>query len=100
MDEKKLLSYVSLAAKAGRISGGEYAALNSVKDYSAKLVIIAKDTSENTAKKLKDACEYRDIPYVYAADKESLGRMTGKDIRAVLSVTDEGFAKAMLKCME
>ena len=98
--EKKAASYLGLAQKAGKLKSGEFLTEKAVKDGSAKLVIISKDASDNTGGKIEDACKYRNIPFMRLFEKEDLGHIIGKEMRVVLAVTDEGFAKAILKFFE
>ena len=47
----------------------------------------------NTHKRLfKDKCLYRSIPCVEWGTKEQIGQILGKEIRAVVCITDKGFA--------
>ena len=76
----KVLSMLSIAMKAGRVSSGETQVLNSIRSMEAFLVICACDV------------EY--------GDKASLGRTIGRDLRSVVSVNDEGIANNMIKRLE
>lgn len=89
------LSMIGLAAKANALVSGEFAVERSVKKYKAILVIIATDASDNTKKKFCDICKYRNIPTVFLSNKEELGRILGKQYRAVIAITDKNFAKAL-----
>ena len=94
--QDKVLSLLGLAAKAGRIKSGEWAAENAIKSENAFLVIIAEDASENTKKHFSDMCSFRGIPiYVYGSMDE-LGRCIGKGSRASIALTDEGFSKGLI----
>ena len=46
--QKKIYSLVEVSGKAGSLASGEFTTEKSVKEGSAKLVIIAGDASENT----------------------------------------------------
>ena len=92
---EKLLGLIGLAKRAGKVVGGEFAVSAAVKDGSAKLVIIADDASDNTKKSMKNSCKYYNVKYVEFSDIYSLGRYTGSDARALVAITDSGFAKAI-----
>lgn len=95
--EKKTLSLLGLATKAGRIASGEFQTETAVKDGTAKLVLVASDASDNTKKLFCDKCSYYGVPvYVYGT-KEALGAAIGKEYRASVAVLEEGFAKAVQK---
>lgn len=91
---------LSLAAKAGKITAGSFGVEKSVKSEKARLVILAKDASDNTKKKFSDACRFRDIPCAEYSDADSLGHQIGKEARVVLAVEDAGFAASVMKNMD
>ncbi len=99
-DNRKILSYLGLAQRAGKLKSGEFSVENSIKDGSAFIVVISNDASENTRKKFTDMCKYRNIPYYFFSDREELGHATGKAYRVTLAVIDEGLAKAISSCFE
>lgn len=72
----------------------------SVKEGSAKLVIVADDASDNTKKEFRDMCSFYKVPCYTLGSKEELGRSMGKEMRASLSITDDGFAKSIKKLLE
>lgn len=96
----KVLSYLGLAKKAGKLAAGEFLTEKSIYEKKAFLVIVATDASDNTKKKFSDKCSYRNVPLVFYQTKEELGAATGKAIRASMAVNDEGFAKAILKILD
>lgn len=100
MNSKKALSLISLATKAGRTASGEFCTEKEVKSYKANLVIVAEDASDNTKKKFRNMCEFYEVPMVVFGDKDTLGHAMGKEFRASLAVTDEGFAKGIRKHLE
>lgn len=99
-NDRKILSYIGLCAKAGRIASGEFSTEKALKEGSANLVIVAEDASDNTKKNFSDACTYRGIRLLIKFDKNSLGHAIGKEMRASLAIKDEGFAAAIIKCLE
>ena len=92
----RFLQLLSLATKAGTVVSGGFAVEQSIKKGEAQLVIIASDASENTKKHFNDMCIYRDIPILIRSDRSQLGRYTGKQERASVSVTDRGFAEKLI----
>ena len=96
----KVLSALSLAAKAGKIKSGEFQTEAAVKDGSALFVLVASDASENTKKKFRDACAYAEIPIAEYGDREILGRCIGKDFRASAAVTDPSFVKMLQNALQ
>ena len=93
----KVLGTLGLAMKAGKLVSGEFMTERSIKDGEAKLVIIADDASPGTKKNFSDSCKYYHVPIIFICDKETLGGAIGKQMRASLAVTDEGFAESIKK---
>lgn len=94
----KFAGMLGLAAKAGRVSSGEFSSEKSIKSGKAKLCILAADASDNTRKHFNDMCSYRGITCVTADyDKSELGHMVGRKDRTSVTVDDTGFAESLLK---
>lgn len=100
MIQSKALSMISLAVKAGKVVSGEFCTEKEVKSGLATLVIVADDASDNTKKKFRNMCEFYQVPIYFYKDKDTLGHAMGKQFRASLAVTDEGFAKGIRKHIE
>lgn len=93
----KILSMVGMAMKAGKVVSGEFSTEKAVKTGKAFLVIVSETASDNTKKMFRNMCSYYEVPmYVYGT-KEDLGHSMGKEFRASLAVTEEGFAKSIEK---
>ena len=93
----KILSMVGMAMKAGKVVSGEFSTGKAVKTGKAFLVIVSEAASDNTKKMFRNMCSYYEVPmYVYGT-KEDLGHSMGKEFRASLAVTEEGFAKSIEK---
>lgn len=88
-----VFSILGLCMKAGLLTSGEFMVEKSIKNSTAKLIIIAGDASENTKKKFKNMCMFKNIEIIEFSDKYSLGKILGKNIRATIGILDEGFAK-------
>ena len=98
--EKKVLSLLGLSAKSGNLVSGEFSTEKAVKEQKAALVVVAEDASDNTKKSFSNMCAYYHVPMIVFADKETLGHAIGKQFRASVAVTQDGFAKAILKLTE
>lgn len=70
-----------------------------VKSYTAELVIVAEDASDNTKKMFTNMCEFYEVPMFVYGTKDELGHSMGKEMRASLAVTDSGFAKSLTKLL-
>ena len=54
VNEKRILSMLGLAAKAGNLVSGEFSVEKAVKEHKAFLVIVAGDASDNTKKNFRN----------------------------------------------
>lgn len=95
MKRDQILSMLGLAEKAGKIKSGEFSTEKAVKSHRAFLVIVADDASFNTKKMFRNMCEFYHVPIYCYGDKETLGHCIGKQYRASLAVTDEGFSRSL-----
>lgn len=100
MKQNKILSLAGLAMKAGKVASGEFATEKAVKSGLARLVLVAEDASDNTKKMFANMCDYYKVPLYFYSDKETLGAAIGRQYRASLALTDEGFAKTVTKEIE
>ncbi|MEY8524763.1 50S ribosomal protein L7ae [bacterium 1XD8-76] len=91
----KVFSMIGLAERAGKVVSGEFSTEKAVKSKKACLVVLASDASANTRKHFSDMCAYRNIPLCIYGNKEELGHAIGKQMRANLAVTDQGFADSI-----
>ena len=98
--QDKVFSLLGLAEKAGKIVSGEFSVENAVKAGKARLVVVAENASDNTAKKFKDKCKFYNIPIRFYGTKLALGAAIGKELRSTAAVMDEGFANTILKRLE
>lgn len=93
---KKIDSYLGFAAKSRNLVTGYNTCLLMMDKRKIKLLILAKDLSEKTVKKLSDAAENKNIPYRYYGTVEELSRMCGKQGKGVFGITDVNFAKVII----
>lgn len=98
--EKKVFSYIGLAAKAGKIASGEFMTENAVKEGKANLIIVAEDASNNTKKMFFNMCTYYEVPIYFFGEKTNLGHAIGKEFRASLALLDKGLADAVEKQLD
>lgn len=91
---------ISLAAKAGKVVSGGMMTEKTIQSQKAYLVLIADDASENTKKSFLDHCHYYKLPVVTVQDRETLGRLIGKESRSSAAVTDENLSALILKQYE
>ncbi len=95
--EKKVFSYIGLAAKAGKLASGEFMTEKAVKEGKAKLVVVSEEASDNTKKMFTNMCTYYKVPIYFFGDKTKLGHAIGKEFRASLVLLDKGLADEVEK---
>lgn len=95
-----ILGLIGLATKAGKTAAGEAACELAIKMEKTKLVILAKDASDNTKKPIIRLCGYHGTAVREFTTKEMLGRFTGKALRATVGITDPGFAARILELID
>lgn len=94
----KFLSLLGMARRSGRVSLGHDAVINSIVRSRAKLCVMSKEASERLQKEIKHACTYenKNIPVIVTNySLMELSSAVGSKA-AVISVDDEGFAKALI----
>jgi len=95
MAQNKILALLGLATKAGKVVSGEFATENGIKDGKVRLVVVAKDASDNTKKLFKDKGAFYKVPVYEYGLKDEIGHAIGKEMRASIGVTDQGFSKRL-----
>lgn len=100
--EKKLLSALGLAAKAGKLVWGTQNVCDALKAGRARLVVEAQGNSENTQKRLSDRCAYYRVAHeLLPADAAELGWAIGRGTEiSSAAVTDENFAGLIRRALE
>lgn len=92
-DEKRIYSFIGLAAKANKIISGGELCEKALKGKTVQLVIIAQDAADETVNKFVDLCNKKSITPIRFGNKEELGKIIGKTgSRSVLCVTCKSFA--------
>lgn len=96
----KILNLISIATKAGKVKTGEFLTTKTLQEGMGDLVVIAKDTSEKSTKRLMGISKNYGCQSIIYGAKEELGKFTGKKEKSVIIITDKGLADAILKRIE
>ncbi|MBO5648845.1 MAG: ribosomal L7Ae/L30e/S12e/Gadd45 family protein [Clostridia bacterium] len=101
--KKKLAGLFGIARKAGRVIAGTNLVVDGIRSGSPSrcpsAVFLASDVSDNTRKRVKNSCEYYQIPlYDIPLTVAEIGGAIGKSgsISAV-GITDSGLSDALAK---
>ncbi|WP_141433455.1 YlxQ family RNA-binding protein [Bacillus sp. 03113] len=100
MRSNQWMSFLGLANRARKIISGEELVVKAIQNGKAKLIILSKDASTNTAKKITDKCKFYNVPIQYVENRHILGKSIGKEARVVVAILEEGFAKKLLTLLE
>ena len=99
-EKKKADSYLGFARKSGKVIMGSGICLSQMDRGKIKLLIIAKDTSENSVKKLKNKACGSNTEYRLYGTSEHLSRLIGSPGRTVFGIIDEEFAHIIKKAID
>lgn len=98
MADARMLDFLSLSSRSGRLASGADAATMAVRAGDAAALLVASDASAGSVADIKGA---RDIPvYILPLDREALGRRIGKGDRAVIALRRGGPATDLLKWLQ
>ncbi|MDR7072182.1 YlxQ family RNA-binding protein [Fictibacillus barbaricus] len=100
MKTSKWENLLGLAARAGKVISGEELVVKSIQKQNAKIVLLSKDASDNTKKKVTDKCLFYNIDIVWIDDRSVLGKAIGKEQRVVVAVNDQGFSKRLKELLD
>lgn len=93
----KIYGLLGLARRAGKVSFGTESSIDTIERKKAKLVIVAKDSSDRTKKNFEELCKKTNLPIRIVGTIELLSQSIGQVNKAVLVIEDENFAKELIK---
>jgi len=88
---------LGLARRAGKLSFGTESSEDTIKRGKAKLVLVAKDSSDRTKKNFEQLCKMKNVPIYITGTIEELSQSIGQVNKAVVVVKDENFAREIKK---
>lgn len=100
MAERQWISLLGLVARARKLTTGEELVVKEVRKNTIKLVLLSKDASQLTQKKITDKCSHYSVPIRVVSDRVTLGEAIGKGERVVIGITDQGFAKKLMSIID
>ena len=96
----KILNFLGLCRRAGKLTIGNDAVVDEVKNGKAKLVIVSGDISLNTEKKLKIICGDNNVECLKLnRSRDELSFSLGK-FCVVCAVLDDGFKKKLVQLIK
>ncbi len=96
----KILSLLGFAAKAGKLSFGFEASVQSIKSSKAKIVLVTEDISPKSLKEIRFYSQKKNIInfILKGIDIKALSTAVGRKC-GIVSVNEVGFAKALEKAL-
>lgn len=92
------ISLLGLARRAGKVEVGDEAARSACSHGTAKILLIASDSSDRTREAFEFIAESASIPHISVAEtREELGNALGKRPCAVVAICDTGFSAGIVK---
>lgn len=92
-DEKKIVTLIGFANKAGKLVAGKQAVLHAISKNRAELVLLSSDVSHKTIDELhKIGSEWHRLTTI---SREELGRIVGRTELTIVAITDQRFAKSI-----
>ncbi len=100
MSSNQWMQLLGLANRARKIISGEDLVIKEIRKGRVKLVLMAADASQNTAKRITDKCKSYETPYKIVENRFLLGQSIGKEARVVVAVLDGGFANKLKQVLD
>ncbi len=97
MNEVKLKNLLGLAQRARLLVSGNFAVNEALAAEQVKLLIVAKDASRRTQENYQKIAVEKNLPIMFALNKDALGQCLGKGERTVAAILDEGFKSLAIK---
>lgn len=93
----KVLSYLGLSKRAGKLVQGTDAVLKNLRSKQTHLMFVANDASIATIEKVTKKGMFYNIPVIKNYSTDELSRAVGEENLKVIAINDIGFTKAILK---
>jgi len=97
--ENQVMNFLGLCMRAGRIISGQEACVDLIRQEEAALVLMDGAASENTKKRITDACHTHNVP-MWTLSENALGHAIGKRGRMVVAMKADGMAQKILSLLE
>ena len=97
--ENQVINFLDLCMRAGRIISGQEACVDLARKEEAALVLIDAAASENTRKRIADACHSHNVP-LYEISEGELGCAIGKNGRMMVALKMDGMAQKLLTLLQ
>ncbi len=96
---RQTAGFLGLCTRAGQLLMGQEACVNAVRRQEAALALLDEDSSENTRKRMMDACSAHQVP-LYGLPAGAIARAVGKDGRRVAAIKPGSMARKFFSLLE
>lgn len=93
--QKRVSELLGLCLKAGQLETGQESSVELIRSKQASIVFLDEDASENTKKRIRNACSFHEVP-VYEMESGLIGHSIGKPNRLIAVMKKGGFADKLL----
>ncbi|MEF9878089.1 MAG: ribosomal L7Ae/L30e/S12e/Gadd45 family protein [Clostridia bacterium] len=97
--ETQMTGFLGLCMRAGQPVSGQEACVDAIRRGTAVLALLDAGASENTRKRVQDACKAHDVP-LYELSAGALGNCIGKHGRMVITLPAGGMANKLKGLLE
>lgn len=97
---EKVLGYIGLAKRAGKLVQGTDAVLKNLRSRKTFVMVVAKDASFATQETVKKKGKFYNIPVIDKISTADLSKSLGCENIKVIGINDQGFAKAIIEGVE
>lgn len=97
MINNKILNLLGITTKAGKLVAGAEAVKEAITKNKVKLIILAKDCSQNTKDIYTNLSDKFNIPIMEFENMENISKSIGKSNKAVVGIKDKNLSNEILK---
>jgi ribosomal protein L7Ae-like RNA K-turn-binding protein len=98
--DRRLLSSLGLAARAGQLRIGYDAVSQSIRSGQAVAVVVARDAPDSVLKRLEGLLASHSVPHRTVLDGDRLGAAVGRDRVVALAITDSSLGQRAMDLAE
>ena len=97
--EQRVTGFLGLCMRAGQMTSGQDACVEAIRGGQAAIALLDGDASENTRKRITDACHSHSTP-LYTVSSGALGHAIGRKGRMVICLKEGGMADKLLTMLK
>jgi len=96
--QSRVIGFLGLCKRAGRVISGQEACVDLIRGGGAALALMDAGASENTRKRVLDACRSHGVP-LWTLEAGALGHAIGQRGRMVAVLEPDGMAEKLLSML-